>query len=57
MTPAPWLNAASAAVTPGEKRRRVDGEREQQPAEEADAEKAENESDDDHGGGLREIEI
>ena len=51
---------ARAAVKGGESRRqageegqRVDGEREQQPAQEANAENAENKSDDDHGGGLR----
>ena len=40
-----------------EKWHRVDGEREQQPAEEADSEEAESESEDDHGGGIREIEF
>ena len=40
-----------------EKWRRVDGEREQHPAEEAGAEEAERKSDDDHGGGLREIDF
>jgi hypothetical protein len=40
-----------------EKGRRVGGEREQQPAEEADSEEAKSESDDDRGGGLREIEF
>ena len=34
-------------------RQRVDGEREHQPAEEADAERAEDESDDEHGGAPR----
>jgi hypothetical protein len=40
-----------------EKWHHVDGECEQQPTEEADSEEAESESDDDHGGGLREIEF
>ena len=51
---------ARAAVEGGEprghaseERERVDGEREQQPAEEADAEDAQNDADDDHGGYLR----
>ena len=40
-----------------EKWRRVDGERKQQPAEEAGAEESESESDDDHSGGLREKRV
>jgi len=51
---------ARAAVEGGEsgcqareKRQRVDREREQQPAEEADAGNAQNKSDDEHGGCLR----
>ena len=53
-------NDARAAVEGGEFRRqareereRVDREREQQPAEEADAGNAQNKSDDEHGGCLR----
>ena len=36
-----------------EERERVDREREQQPAEEADAGNTQNKSDDEHGGSLR----
>jgi hypothetical protein len=51
--------AKSAAVKRGhtdrqsnEERQGVDGEREDQPAEQADPEHAEDESDDKHGGNL-----
>ena len=50
MTPEPLWKAASPGCQAREERQRVDREREQQPAEEADAGNAQNKSDDEHGG-------
>jgi hypothetical protein len=41
----------------GEERQRVNSPREEQPAKRADAENAEDEADDDHGGGLRDLKV
>jgi hypothetical protein len=47
------VKGSEAGRQPCEEGKRIDGEREQQPAEEANAGNAQNKSDDEHGGGLR----
>jgi len=53
----PRVKGPDADRQTGEKRQRKDSKREQQPAEEADAEDDKQWSEDDHGGMLREIKV